>query len=126
MKNYLAIDYGEKNIGIAYKIGDNPIVPSDIIKNDSIKQVIQKISEIIVAKEITQLVVGMPYTLRGETGPQAEVVGKFIARLQKYTSIPIDTIDERFTSQIFTEGLDNFDSYSAGEILNSYLLRKKI
>jgi len=120
--NILAIDYGEKNIGIAFKIGDSPIVPSDVITND--RKEISKISDIIEARQIDVVVIGMPYTLKNEIGPQSVIVLKFIDELKKVVSIPIKTVDERFTSQLYPDELINQDSYAAGEILLTYLSRE--
>lgn len=124
MKNYLAIDYGKNNIGIAYKIGDNPIVPGDIVFNHSDQSSIDKIKQLCSEKNITQIVIGMPYTLRREIGPQAIIVNQFIDLLKASIALPITTIDERFTSSIFDSKLPNLDSYAAVEILNSHIKRE--
>ena len=49
-------------------------------------------------RRIEGIVVGMPYSLDGTHGTQAKQVNGFINALRKRTSIPIYTIDERFTS----------------------------
>jgi len=125
MKNYLAIDYGAKNIGIAYKIGDSPIVPSDIIDNTVPEEVLQHIQTFVQEKNINHIIVGMPYNLKGEVGEQAKTIEAFIQTLAATVPVPIDTTDERFTTQMFPGTLENIDSYSAGAILKSFLARNK-
>ena len=42
--------------------------------------------------------VGIPYSLNGETGPQAKRAQGFVKALRKQTSLPVYETDERFTS----------------------------
>lgn len=126
MKNYLAVDYGTKRIGTAFKIGDSPIIPSDVLDNDGHVGVISQIQTIINDKDIDELIVGLPYNLKGEIGEQGQITQNFIDELVKKIKIPVHTVDERFTTEIFPDKFSQIDSYSAGAILKSYLVRKKI
>ena len=45
-----------------------------------------------------RIVVGLPLTMRGQTGPQAQKVQAFVRRLQELSAIPIEWIDERLTT----------------------------
>ena len=44
------------------------------------------------------LVVGMPLSMNGRMGPQAESVDAFVTRLRSHTIMPIVTMDERLTT----------------------------
>ena len=121
MKNYLAIDYGEAKIGLAHKIGDNPVVPSDIIANTSVDDSLHYLANLIIEKEIDVVVIGLPLTMKGEVGSQAEIVKSFGKKLHQKTKIEVKYSDERLTSKLFP-GEDD-DNLAAMNILGNYLNR---
>ena len=51
------------------------------------------------------VVIGMPYTLKGEKGMKAEEVDKFISRLKEKLNVDVVPWDERFTSRIARQTL---------------------
>ncbi len=120
MTNYLGLDYGSKKIGVAFKLGQDPIVPTDLIVETSSKKIIQKIITICQEKDINQIVIGLPLNLKGQKGQQAKVTEEFYQKLQKKIDLPIFMTDERFTSKIYSE-VTNIDSFSAADILDNYL-----
>ncbi|MBU0647862.1 Holliday junction resolvase RuvX [Patescibacteria group bacterium] len=124
-KNYLAIDYGEKNVGIAYKTHDNPIVPSDSISYQTLPELIKRITNICNEKHIHQIIIGLPLNLKGEKAQQAKIVEEFSQALGQKIKLPIEFIDERFTSKMH-QSYPNIDSYAAAEILSSYINRSKV
>ena len=48
---------------------------------------------------VRKIVVGMPYTLSGNIGAQANRVEEFIEKLSASIELPVIKIDERFTTQ---------------------------
>ncbi|MBC7334235.1 MAG: Holliday junction resolvase RuvX, partial [Actinobacteria bacterium] len=100
----MAIDIGDKRIGLAIsdKLG---IVakPLGIIKNDAgVKSNLRKIIE---EYNIKKVVVGVPYTLKGEVGNQAKKALDFaaevlISELSEELGIEIVYLDERFTTKL--------------------------
>ncbi|MFZ5391714.1 MAG: Holliday junction resolvase RuvX [Patescibacteria group bacterium] len=120
MTNYLGLDYGSKKIGVAFKLGQDPIVPTDLIIENSSKKIIQKIIIICQEKDINQIVIGLPLNLKGEKGQQAKDTEDFCQQLQKKINLPIVLTDERFTSKIYS-GAKNIDSFSAADILDNFL-----
>ena len=126
-ENLLAIDFGQKNIGIAYKTNNNPVIPSDSIINTNLSDTKDRIIEICQKLDIQKIIIGLPLTLKGEIGHQAKIVKKFGQDLHNKSKLPVIYIDERFTSKIFSTPIDKIatiDSYSAMEILDSYLKRQ--
>lgn len=95
----LAIDYGEKRLGIAVSdpLG---IIPQGLptIEYKSLKEVKQKLKEIIEQYEISQIVVGHPLNLRGEVAAAATQVQTFVQKIKMEVNLPIILWDERFTS----------------------------
>jgi putative Holliday junction resolvase len=95
----LALDVGEKRIGLA--VGDTDMVlamPAGVIHRRGSPQDFQDVLVEAVSRQADVLVVGMPLSLDGSVGPQARVVLDFVATLGKFTEVPIETWDERFSS----------------------------
>jgi len=127
----LGIDVGDKNIGVAVSDKDGKIsAPLEVIKNDD--EVAKKLKEVTQEYKIGKIVVGVPYTLRGEIGSQAEKVFDFVESVVKELGIEVDYFDERYTTKVlhgssgkkYRSGrIKEIDKFSAGLILDSYLER---
>jgi putative Holliday junction resolvase len=59
---------------------------------------VNRIGEIVVQQEVTQIVVGLPVTLAGREGAAAQQAREFAAGLSEVVKVPIAFIDERFTT----------------------------
>jgi len=127
----LGLDVGDKRIGVA--VSDEMEIistPIRVIKND--KKAGEELKKIIDKYNIKKIIIGIPYTLRGEIGAQAQKVIVFIDNVIKNLGIEVDYIDERYTTKIplrcFSKNSKNnkeIDKLSAGIILGDYLNKKK-
>ncbi len=121
MNNILAIDYGERFIGLAIRTIKTSIpIPLKIIdsKKDSITKGIQ---ETISEYDINQIVIGYPIGLNNSENRMTDLVNLFIQDISNF-NIPIYKIDERLSSKLFNDGSkDRIDDLSALEILESYI-----
>ncbi len=130
-KRVLALDVGNKRIGVAYSdplgISANPL---PFIQND--EKVFEKIKNLIDEYNIGKVIIGLPLTLKGEEGEQAKITKSFAEELKKYIGdIPIEFIDERFTTSLAEQHLrettkkskrkKKVDSLAAVYILKTYL-----
>ncbi len=99
---------------------------------DNNKDIFEKIKEIVKEQNIEKIVVGLPLTLSGEEGEQARKTKDFVEKLKNYVSIPIEFVDERFTTDMAEEFLKTKkkkyqrdkrkrDSIAAAFILESYI-----
>lgn len=131
----LAIDVGEKKIGLA--VGDTatgmafsraPVLVA------SWAEAWSKLLEVIVTENIEQVVIGWPLNSDGTVGPQAEQVQQFIDSLAMQVSVPIVRRDERNTSQAVQREQQQAgqklqrgqeDSLAAQLILESYLSEQR-
>lgn len=96
-RRILAIDYGERRIGLA--ISDPlGIIASGLGTWENSPLLISQIEELVTRHSIIRIIVGMPLTLKGESGKSAQAVQAFIEKLGEAISIPIEPVDERFTS----------------------------
>jgi putative holliday junction resolvase len=95
----LAIDHGEKRMGIAVSDELRTIAqPLDFIPAHPFEQFLDRLLAIIREKEVDLVLVGMPRNMNGTYGPAALKVKTFVAVLQKAIPVPIRTWDERLTS----------------------------
>ena len=121
MNNLLAIDYGERFIGLAIRTIKTSIpIPLKIIdsKKDSISKGIQ---ETISEYDINQIVIGYPIGLNNSENRMTNLVNNFINDLN-ILNIEVHKIDERLSSKLFkNSSSDRIDDLSALEILESYI-----
>lgn len=132
-KRILAIDFGEKRIGVAVSDPMKIIAqPLPTIESKSKKKMFRELLEIISRYDLSLIIVGMPYNLKGRIGRTGEKVEEFIGELQKKVAVPIKIWDERFTSLMAERTIhemgkspsrnkSKIDQISAQLILQNYL-----
>ncbi len=122
--NILAIDYGTKNIGLAWvQTGLGVVLPYGVIKDKNMAELVKLIKK----ENIHKLVVGMPYGLEKKENENTKKVKKFADDLKNLINISVDFEDERFSSQAadrMGKGGASRDEKSAMIILQSYLQKK--
>ena len=97
----LAIDYGERRIGLALAGPGQALVRGlpTIDRGKGRDDPLPALERIIREQGVDRIVLGVPYTMAGEEGPQAAEVRAFQARLAAAVQVPIDEWDERLTSE---------------------------
>lgn len=96
----MAIDYGEKRVGIALSDPLGVIAqPLTTISVKSQKALFKQILEIIQQSDVGLIIIGNPLSHKGEATEMSKQISRFIKRLKKMTDIEIKLWDERFTSQ---------------------------
>jgi putative Holliday junction resolvase len=121
LNNLLAIDYGERYLGLAVRTTKTSIpIPVDVIdkkKTDPQKQ----IDTFIENYSINKIIVGYPIGMNNAKNRMTDLVDEFINYLQKY-NISIHKVDERFSSDIYeTNGKERIDDLSALQLLETYI-----
>jgi len=95
----LAVDYGEKRIGLA--LSDPMRIfakPLKTIPNNSLEEIVELLKTVISEKQVGKLIVGIPWSLEGtETAKTAETK-EFLAQLSDRLDIPVVGWDERYTT----------------------------
>ncbi len=95
----LGLDIGDKRIGVAVSDEGGSIAgPLTIIGRTDDSKVIGEIIDIIRQNEIGIIIAGLPVTMRGEIGHQAEKIIAFIDELKSRTEIPVEYRDESLTT----------------------------
>ena len=95
----LGLDYGQKRIGVAKSDELNFMAhPIGFISFKNEQNLMTSIKNLIFEHDIEKIVVGLPITLKGETGPAAEKVMLFVEELRRQIKFPVLTWDERLTT----------------------------
>jgi len=94
-----------------------------VVEHASTPEGLAKIGALIVREEAERVVVGLPLTLRGERGSQAEETEVFVRTLRETISVSVETYDERFTTSLASKdgGEAPEDARAAAHLLESYL-----
>lgn len=96
----LAVDYGERRIGLAISDPTGTIAsPAGYIlrragKRPPIAEIIRRAAEL----EAVGFVVGLPLDEQGEDTPRVTEVRRIAGELEKRTGFPVRLLDERFTT----------------------------
>ncbi|MSO59262.1 MAG: Holliday junction resolvase RuvX [Ilumatobacteraceae bacterium] len=96
----LGLDLGTKRIGIAVSDRSGTIAtPLLVLQRSKTKtQDHAEIRRLVLEEEAVAIVVGMPYTLRGEMGATAKAAEAECNQLTKTVGVPVYLHDERFTT----------------------------
>ena len=129
----LAIDHGTVRMGIAISDELKMIAqPLEFIPAEPFSGFLDRIKFLLSEYEVELLLLGMPRNMDGSYGDASIKVKEFEAILNKSTTIPIKTFDERLTSvqanRALTQGRvkkkkkrKNVDAMAAAILLQSYL-----
>jgi putative holliday junction resolvase len=123
----LALDYGAARTGVAVTDASGTIArPLTVVERAATEAGLQRIGELVRDQEADAIVVGLPLTLRGERGSQAEETERFVELLRAALDVQIETYDERFTTTLATQaaGTAPEDARAAAHLLESYLAWK--
>jgi putative Holliday junction resolvase len=95
----LGLDIGDKRIGVAISDPEEILAsPLAIIPRDDDMKAIDTIVQLINRYEVERIIAGLPYSLDGNVGRQANKVMDFIDMLSKCTEANIETRDERLST----------------------------
>jgi putative holliday junction resolvase len=95
----IGLDVGEVRIGVSTGDTESHIaVTVGTVERTELTADLTRIAELAAEREAEVIVVGMPLSMNGRVGPQAEKTLEFIDDLAAHTGLAIDTVDERLTS----------------------------
>jgi putative Holliday junction resolvase len=132
MARILAVDWGERRIGLAISDPLGVIATGlDTLEVQS-PEAARRIAVIAAHREAERVVVGLPLLMSGERGEAAEAALALAAALAEKTGLPVDTYDERLTSALSERRLretgvrtsrerERVDQGAAMVLLESYL-----
>jgi putative holliday junction resolvase len=124
MTRVLALDHGSARCGCALSDPSGTLAtPLPVIERPDTKRGLSAVARLVDEQEVEHVIVGLPLTLRGEEGEQAERARTFAERLARRVSVPVELRDERLTTRLAerTRGKADADSRAAAHLLESYL-----
>ncbi|MFN4180606.1 MAG: Holliday junction resolvase RuvX [Armatimonadota bacterium] len=138
MGRILAVDYGEKRVGLA--ISDELQItasPLTTLLRSSDDEIIAQIIQLAQKYRVEKIVIGLPVRTDAKQGETEQRVRNFAKKLQCKTKIPIVLFDERFTTRIAEQVLLEADlsrqkrkqvrdKLAAAILLQSYLESKGV
>ncbi len=104
----LAVDFGEKRIGLA--VSDETgriVVPVGAVARTSDAQAARDVALAAKEREVSRVVVGLPRNLDGHEGAIARRARNFARRLEEASGLPVDLHGEALTSVAADAALDD-------------------
>jgi putative Holliday junction resolvase len=121
----LALDYGSARTGVAVSDATGTLArPVGVVERAASPAGLERLAELVAAEGAERVVVGLPLTLRGEAGAQAEETAAFVASLEALLDVPVESFDERFTTALASSGPSSRapeDARAAAHLLESWL-----
>ncbi len=133
LNRILAIDYGDKKVGLALSDPMKIIAkPYKTIINNSKENLLSDIIQIIQLKDVNEIVVGLPKTLKNTYSKQTYKVKDFIDYITSSLDINVVIVDERLSSieakrSLINQGIKtghnkkDVDMTAAALLLQNYL-----
>ncbi len=131
----MGLDVGDRRIGVALSdplgMTAQPLVT---LRRD--RNIFISLAHLLDRHEVGMVVVGLPRSMTGEIGPQAEKVLAFVRELRSATEVPVEMVDERFSTaearkmlieaDVSRRGRKTvIDKVSAALILEVYMKRRE-
>jgi len=101
MRRLLGVDYGDRRLGLA--VSDSLGMIALPLRSVGITSDVQGRDAVAAACKETDaatVVVGMPFNMDGTSGPMAQKVAAFVELLKRALDVPIETWDERLSTQL--------------------------
>ncbi len=138
MGRILAVDYGERRIGLA--ISDELQItasPLTTLVRESDEDAVAQIARLAQKYRVEKIVVGLPVRTDAKEGEMEQRVRKFAEKLKCKTNVPVVLFDERFTTRIAEQVLLEADlsrqkrkrvrdKLAAAVLLQSYLEAQRV
>jgi putative holliday junction resolvase len=134
-KRLLAIDWGEKFIGIAtYHVGMDPMILAwGRLKGGNFSDVWTQLKKVLEDESIDEVIVGVPFLTDGKAGSMTHKAREFLNELVKVCSLRVHEQDETLSTfeaeermkrsprYNFQVNLSEIDALSATIILEDFL-----
>ncbi|HUH15870.1 MAG TPA: Holliday junction resolvase RuvX [Gaiellaceae bacterium] len=126
----MALDYGSARTGVAVSDATGTVArPLCTVERAATEAGLRRLAELVAEEAPERVVVGLPLTLRGEQGAQAEETERFVEALRAVVSVPVESFDERFTTALAAAGPSSRapeDARAAAHLLESWLTWKSV
>ena len=121
----LALDYGSARTGVAVSDPTGTVArPIGVVERAASEDGLARVAELVREHEPERVVVGLPLTMSGAHGEQAAETESFVLLLRDTLDIPVESFDERFTTDLAQQHggcEESVDARAAAHLLTSYL-----
>jgi putative Holliday junction resolvase len=133
----LSVDHGEKRIGLAISDLTGTIAsPLNVVKHVSRIIDAAQVAEIANQNDVKLIIIGQSYDEEGKPNVAGRRAGRFADELKNQTNIPIEMVDESFSTQDARNArielgvsrkkrAGHQDEYAAVVILQNYLEERR-
>ena len=120
----VALDHGTVRTGVAVCDETGTLArPLTVIQRVGTKVGFASLLALLEAEAPRRIVVGLPVSLDGREHDQARAARAFAARLSAAVEVPVELVDERFTTKLADQrgGSAPRDARAAAQLLEDYL-----
>ena len=120
----LALDHGEARCGCAVSDPSGTLAtPLRVIERPDTRKGMGRVAALVDEVGAERVLVGLPLTLAGEHGHQADAARAFAERLERRIAVPVEMLDERLTTRMAAAvgGSSDEDSRAAAILLEGFL-----
>ena len=121
----MALDYGAARTGVAVSDATGTLArPLTVVERAASDVGLRQLAELVAAEGAERIVVGLPLTLKGGHGAQADETAQFVEALRATVDVPVESFDERFTTALAASSPSSRapeDARAAAHLLESYL-----
>jgi len=131
MGKILSIDFGTVRVGLAITDDEKKFaLVLDTISAEPHRDCLEKIKNIVEGEKVERIILGLPLTMEGTDGPQAQAVRVFGGELIKLLSLPLEYVDERFSTKMSAtvsklKGALHPDAEAARLLLDTWLEKNR-
>jgi putative Holliday junction resolvase len=121
----MALDYGSARTGVAVSDPTGTVArPLCVVERAGSEDGLARLRRLVDEQQAERVVVGLPLTLRGTHGAQAQETERFVEELRAAVAVPVETFDERFTTTLASRSGGTGspeDARAAAHLLSSFL-----
>jgi putative holliday junction resolvase len=121
----MALDYGSARTGVAVSDATGTLArPVGVVERAASAAGLRELAGLVAVEGVERVVVGLPLTLRGAAGAQAQETATFVTALEALLDVPVESFDERFTTALAASSPSSRaaeDARAAAHLLESWL-----
>jgi putative Holliday junction resolvase len=124
----LALDHGEARCGCAVSDPSGTLAtPLEVVERPDTRKGLARLGALSEELGAELVLVGLPLTLSGERGHQAQAAERFAEQLKRRVKVPVEMYDERLTTRMAAAdgGSAQEDSRAAAHLLESWLVARR-
>jgi putative Holliday junction resolvase len=96
----MALDYGTRRIGLAISDAEGSFAfPAGALTSKGRARDLEELARLVADRGVRRIVVGLPIHMSGQRGETARAAEEFANEVAKATGLPVEMLDERWTTR---------------------------